>query len=1022
MRARTPLPAAELRNATAGLKPFQERTLNATVRQMFGRWAQRHFLVADEVGLGKTKIARGVIAETIRRHWNDPNVKRIDIIYICSNQQIARQNLADLQVLGQVRAKNADRLTMLPAALKELNRNRVNIIAFTPDTSLRFGQAGGRVEERAMLHRILEEEHVLGPRVMNRSGARALFELHAHVSYEQALARARQTHIPKMVGIRFRKVLKDRGLIEKIESVSDGRRKTDNATRTSLVGQMRQALALACVTLLSPDLIILDEIHRFSDILLDDDSEDTQLANALLRTSKARVLLLSATPYKPLTAATDDVTHFKEFVRVVDFLLEERGAAERLVVPALRQLRLGLLEGRDPSELEQLRDSVQSTLRRIMVRTEKLAATPDRYGMLQEHIECPSVTEADVRAYISTDRVARALPGVPPMIEYWKSAPYLFNFMDDYKVKREIAARLGADGQLPRLLKGPHMLNWRATQSLRRVDYRNARQRWLTETLNDQRAFDLLWVPPSMPKTELAGAYEEGKAFTKRLVFTGWTVAPKAVAALTSYEYEQRHRRPGGRYSSEGTTRLALESDSFSFANLALLMPSLSLANFGDPVAAARDMGVSLPLPLKALRDYVRTQIEETLSAYLSEANGSSVSPKRWYAGAQYLLDDELRAMNADDWFGSSTPSSGLRRHLEALDVLMDQPIEQWGRPPSDLLDVLTDIAIAGPAVCFLRALRQADERFGWQSSDQDLRSAAAQLAWSFRSIINGAGADHLITSHTRRKGDFWRKLLQHCIDGGLGSTLDEWFHLLPEQLRLDGNSDDPLGQLTEAAASVLRLADGQVGVELYEDDRVRRESMRTNFAMRFGQARGATAEGENPVTVRNAFNSPFRPFVLVSTSVGQEGLDFHYYSHAVVHWNLPRNPVDLEQREGRVHRYKGHAVRKNIGEDFGHRPEILGGDPWSRAFALAAQDVEGSEDGLRPWWVYPGTYAIERHVPILPLSRETKRFRQLIQATSLYRMTLGQPRQEELVTALAHLDANEQERLRRAVTIDLSP
>lgn len=183
---------------------------------------------------------------------------------------------------------------------------------------------------------------------------------------------------------------------------------------------------------------------------------------------------------------------------------------------------------------------------------------------------------------------------------------------------------------------------------------------------------------------------------------------------------------------------------------------------------------------------------------------------------------------------------------------------------------------------------------------------------------------------------------------------------------------------------------------------------------MRFGQARGATAEGENPVTVRNAFNSPFRPFVLVSTSVGQEGLDFHYYSHAVVHWNLPRNPVDLEQREGRVHRYKGHAVRKNIGEDFGHRPEILGGDPWSRAFALAAQDVEGSEDGLRPWWVYPGTYAIERHVPILPLSRETKRFRQLIQATSLYRMTLGQPRQEELVTALAHLDANEQERLRR--------
>ena len=64
---------------------------------------------------------------------------------------------------------------------------------------------------------------------------------------------------------------------------------------------------------------------------------------------------------------------------------------------------------------------------------------------------------------------------------------------------------------------------------------------------------------------------------------------------------------------------------------------------------------------------------------------------------------------------------------------------------------------------------------------------------------------------------------------------------------------------------------------------------------------------------VRVAFNSSFRPFVLASTSVGQEGLDFHPYCHRLVHWNLPSNPVDLEQREGRVHRYKSHAVRLNL-------------------------------------------------------------------------------------------------------------
>ena len=79
---------------------------------------------------------------------------------------------------------------------------------------------------------------------------------------------------------------------------------------------------------------------------------------------------------------------------------------------------------------------------------------------------------------------------------------------------------------------------------------------------------------------------------------------------------------------------------------------------------------------------------------------------------------------------------------------------------------------------------------------------------------------------------------------------------------------------------------------------------LRTRFAMRFGdQDAEDSAEPTRADQVRSAFNSPFWPFVLATTSVGQEGLDFHSYCHAVVHWNLPSNPVDLEQREGRVHR-----------------------------------------------------------------------------------------------------------------------
>ncbi|MDM5326796.1 hypothetical protein [Neobacillus sp. CF12] len=44
---------------------------------------------------------------------------------------------------------------------------------------------------------------------------------------------------------------------------------------------------------------------------------------------------------------------------------------------------------------------------------------------------------------------------------------------------------------------------------------------------------------------------------------------------------------------------------------------------------------------------------------------------------------------------------------------------------------------------------------------------------------------------------------------------------------------------------------------------------------------------------------------------MGQEGLDFHYYCRKIVHWNLPSNPIDLEQREGRITQYKSFLYVK---------------------------------------------------------------------------------------------------------------
>ena len=200
---------------------------------------------------------------------------------------------------------------------------------------------------------------------------------------------------------------------------------------------------------------------------------------------------------------------------------------------------------------------------------------------------------------------------------------------------------------------------------------------------------------------------------------------------------------------------------------------------------------------------------------------------------------------------------------------------------------------------------------------------------------------------------------------------------------------------------------------------------MRNHFAMRLGAQESDDANaGAREGQVRQAFNSPFWPCVLASTSVGQEGLDIHAYCHAVMHWNLPSNPVDLGQREGRIHRYKGHAVRKNVAAK--HGVEVLDAGPedvWYTVFE-AAREQSSNGRGLVPYWLFPvsdGAY-IERHVPVLPLSRDASQLRALKRSLAVYRMVFGQPRQDDLVAfILERLGPGKLETIVPLLRIDLS-
>ena len=373
--------------------------------------------------------------------------------------------------------------------------------------------------------------------------------------------------------------------------------------------------------------------------------------------------------------------------------------------------------------------------------------------------------------------------------------------------------------------------------------------------------------------------------------------------------------------------------------------------------------------------------------------------------------------------------------HVALATGVINDGIE-LGRVPADLAEKTALLGLGGPGNCAIRGLVRRLTVDG-EETDQaflrhDFRDAALRIAWGFRTLFNLPTIAALVQgSDTYPDLPYWQRAAATGVAGNLQAVLDEYLHVLPEWLGLVGQES------ARAAREIGNAVHDAVSIRAsnYRAEQVRvngrgiefePHNIRVRFALRFGTT---TSEDQRHLihesAVRSAFNSPFWPFVLATTSVGQEGLDFHQYCHAVVHWNLPANPVDLEQREGRVHRYKGHAVRKNLAErhrDTAFRNGVR--DPWSSMFDEAAASIHDPKHrDISPFWVYEGSARIERILPFLPLSREIPHMRRLHASLAAYRMVMGQSRQEDLIELLQHrMSPDDLELLMQQLRIDLSP
>jgi hypothetical protein len=317
---------------------------------------------------------------------------------------------------------------------------------------------------------------------------------------------------------------------------------------------------------------------------------------------------------------------------------------------------------------------------------------------------------------------------------------------------------------------------------------------------------------------------------------------------------------------------------------------------------------------------------------------------------------------------------------------------------PAGWEDGIEDLAVNSPANCLYRALKRVvpDDFDG-----TELWKSAVFAASGLRTLFNRLDATELLDK-LYPEGDYWQKVLRYCEAGNLQAVLDEYVFQLRSQQAPGEITTEQLWTLADDIRRSLSIKPAQM-LAKYPDGSHEDLRMGSRFALRYSNAKTDDGDSNRMPDVRRAFNSPFWPFVLASTSVGQEGIDFHWWAHSVIHWNVPGNPVDFEQREGRVHRYLGHAVRKNVACRHGRdvlKPDVT--DPWQSLFRVAADSVaamtaNGTHE-FAPHWIYRGKHKIERRLLDHPLSRDVPRTKHMLAGLAKYRLTLGQARQDDLL------------------------
>lgn len=1060
----------------SGLKDFQKATVNR-IAQLFID-GQKRILVSDEVGLGKTLIARGTVAKLakIRKAEGDKLVK---VVYICSNIAIADQNLNKLRISSEVRKENAGYSRLSMQHLNIFNQENdtklldgfIQLIPLTPDTSFRMTTGAGTVSERALMFAILRrlpelQEALPQIEVLMKndaysawSGEKQYYE-NAVVSCDIKSKNRYLKYMSKKASSLLKKKQQTnqtvlRELLEHCKKIkSSGNQRIPS---NEIINKLRNIFAQISLDKLEPDLVIMDEFQRFKYLInSENNSEINMLTNKFFNSDKVRMLLLSATPYKMYSTLEEiDETqvdeHYKEFLDVMDFLnVTEEEKSNFKTVWSDYSIKLKEITKGSTTVIE-AKNAAEGAMYQHICRTERISATESADMINDSDIkDSLEVLEQDIKSYMQAQALLEEI-GAPfnVPIDYIKSTPYIMSFMKDYQLKKHIEKHFkDHPDEVSKMNKDTFWLKKQSIDKYEKIPCNNARLNRVMSHVFKENAEQLLWVPPSFPYYKPQGVYKNAENFSKTLVFSSWEMVPRMIASLLSYESERKttgklakmDEDKEAHYFHKGEKRYPVARLNFSVSDgkpnamalFCLLYPSQFLADCYNPVDC-----LNRGLSLKEIEKEVGEKIKVKLDKY--EAPSRGAQDNRWYYLAPLLLDSGRYAGYIDTWLNSdeslaayeddekTKKQKGFLTHLNTLKALYKETfhgrVVDLGKKPNDLIEVLTDMAIASPAICIHRTYKRYSKNFS--------NYLPSQIAKLFINRMNSPESTAIVELAAGKKNNdaHWENLLTYCKNGNLQAMFDEYAHLITNGL---DNDEHLIDRLHSNIAESMNIRTTTYNVDTYNNFKAKANgkegtavSLRTHFAVAFTKGENKESDADRKKVIRNAFNSPFRPFVLASTSIGQEGLDFHNYCRRIVHWNLPSNPIDLEQREGRINRYECLAIRQNVAKRYGDI-DFKKNSVWTELFDEAVKKEKASNahtSDLIPFWGLTereDMVKIERIVPMYPFSRDEIAYERLIKILSLYRLTLGQARQEELLEYIFNNCENTEDM--KNLFINLSP